>query len=229
MKKFQILCFAILSMALFSSCNDDSGTYVSQLFTDSQKSLAIKTCLEASTDTAVNHLCVSNGFSGYNNGVYRIDYSGVQNVFDTLAAHDYGYLNDSLILFTNRMAEGCGVVVKTAFKDAIGNLVVHDLDELINGDDHAITDYFVQMKSHDLREAMRTPVGIRMDIYKVTETWNDMAGKYYTITNKPLTYDVQGYVIDKMLNGLFEEMRNEEYLIRTDSTHRNSADSLLGL
>ena len=35
--------------------------------------------------------------------------------------------------------------------------------------------------------------------------------------------------ITKMLNGILEEMRNEEYMIRYDETHRVSADSLLGM
>lgn len=229
MKKIQILCLAVLSMVFFSSCKDDSGIYAGQLFTNSEKAAAIKACLNSSLDTAVAHLCTSGGFSEYNDGLYKLDFSANQAMMDTLAAHGFGNLSDSLILHTNRMAESCYTVVKSSVGDAIDNLVVYDYDALINGDDYAITDYFAETKGNAIKEAMRSQVQIRMNVFGVDNIWNDMVGKYYSITNQPVNYDLQGYILTKMLNGILEEMRNEEYMIRYDETHRVSADSLLGL
>lgn len=229
MKKFQLLCLAVLCALFFSSCKDDSGIYAGHLFTNSEKASAIKTCLNSSLDTAVAHLCNSNGFSSYKDGLYKLDFSVNRAMMDTLAAHGFGNLSDSLILHANRMAESCNSVVKTAFGDAIDNLVVYDYDALIKGGDYAITDYFAEMKSNAVKEAMRSQVQIRLNVFGVSNTWNEMVNQYYQITNQPVSYDVQGYVLEKMLNGILEEMRCEEYLIRNDETHRVSADSLLGL
>ncbi len=228
MKKIQILCLAVLCAMFFSSCKDDSGTYAEHLFTNSEKSAAIKACLNSSLDTAVAHLCTSGGFSDYKEGFYKLDFSANRAMMDTLAAHGFGNLSDSLILHANRMAENCNSVVKTAFGDAIDNLVVYDYDALIKGGDYAITDYFAEMKGNTVKEAMRSQVQIRMNVFGVSDTWNEMVNQYYQITNQPVTYDVQGYVLEKMLNGILEEMRCEEYLIRNDEFHRVSADSLLG-
>ena len=229
MKKFQLLCLAVLCALFFSSCKDDSGIYAGHLFTNSEKASAIKTCLNSSLDTAVANLCNSNGFSSYKDGLYKLDFSANRAMMDTLAAHGFGNLSDSLILHANRMAESCNSVVKTAFGDAIDNLVVYDYDALIKGGDYAITDYFAEMKGNAVKEAMRSQVQIRLNVFGVSNTWNEMVNQYYQITNQPVSYDVQGYVLEKMLNGILEEMRCEEYLIRNDETHRVSADSLLGL
>ena len=222
MKKFQILCIAVLSVALFNSCKDDSGTYAEYLHTNGEKAAAVKRCLDISLDTAVAHLCHSGGFYEYKDGLYRLDFSANQAMMDTLAAHNYSYLSDSLIRFANRMAESCGSVARTAFGDAIKDMVVADYDALIKGDGTPITDYFKKFQYSTVRDALRSQVSIRMSLFNVNNVWNEMVGNYYSITHQPVSYDVQGYVLDAMMNGFLEEMRCEEFLIRTDSTHRDS-------
>ncbi|MBQ3850714.1 MAG: DUF4197 family protein [Bacteroidales bacterium] len=44
----------------------------------------------------------------------------------------------------------------------------------------------------------------------------------------PVNFDIQNYVVEKMLDGLLQEMRLEEGYIRTDSTHRSETMELLG-
>lgn len=222
MKKFQILCMAVLCIALFNSCKDDSGMYAEYLHTNGEKTTAIKTCLNASLDTAVAHLCHSGGFYEYKDGLYKLDFSNNQAMMDTLAAHSYTYLSDSLIRCANRLAESCDAVSKTAFGDAIKNMVITDFDALIKGEGTPITDYFEQTQYYTVRDALKSQVSIRMNLFKVNDVWDEMVGNYYSITHQPVTYDVQGYILNSMMNGLLEEMRCEEFLIRTDSTHRDS-------
>ncbi len=228
MKKIQIICLAALAAALFGSCHDDSGTYASQLFTNSEKSSAIKSCLTCSLDTAVAHLCTPDGFSEYKDGLYRLDFSGNRAMTDTLALHSYGYLSDSLVYHANRLAESCGSVVRSAFSDAISGLTLYDYDALINGGGTAVTDYFAERETPALREALKSQVSIRMSLFQVDDFWSEMVSQYYGITHQTVSFDVQGYIIDKMTDGILEEMRCEEVLIRTDSTHRMHADSIVG-
>lgn len=227
MKKIKIFAIALLSILVLGSCSDDSGRYAEPLYTNSQKSNAITICLKASLDTSIVRLCDADGFSSYKDELYKLDYKNIQSMMDTLAAHDFGYLNDSLIRYSNRLAESCGSVVKTSFGSAIDKLVVYDLDELIKGNTSAITDYFASMQSSMLREGLSSQVSIRMGLFKVNETWEAMQSHYYDIVRKPYSFDIQGYIIDKMVNGIVEEMRCEEYLIRTDSTHRVPAVEML--
>ena len=230
MKKLSIIMGMILfaAVALFS-CRDESGEFVEQLYTNAQKELAIKDCLRASADSALNHLCVADGFYNYNNAVYRIDYSSLQSsLFDTLNRHGYGGLVDSLILHTNRLAENCKAQLAPLFTTAIDSLEIIDYDALIHGNRNAITKYFEIYKYQYLKPAFQTPVSIRMSLFGVTPVWNEMNQLYSQYANSPLNFDIQGYVAGKMLDGLLEEMSVEEALIRTDTTHQSESMELFG-
>lgn len=220
----------MLAAALFCSCEDHSDLYVTQLFTNDQKANAFTACLTSSMDSAVSHLCSADGFYLYRDAAYRIDFRNIQHsVFDTLNNHQLGFLADSLIYYTNRMAESCNAPVTTAFKSAIKSITFRDHDALIHDNDHAITDYFEFYKRNELIDSLRSPVSIRMNIYNVNSCWASVMNAYNQYGTVPVNIDLQGYIINKMLDGLFEEMRLEEYNVRMDSTHRVSADSLLGL
>ena len=230
MKKLNIILgLAVFAMVTLFSCKDETGVFVDQVYTNNQKATAIRACLLASADTAISHLCVADGFYIYKDSAYRIDYSALQNsLFDTLANHGYGNLADSLILFTNRMAESCGAQLSPSFKEAINKMEILDYDRLVDGEDGDITDYFNLYETEYLKSAFQTPVSIRLSLYGVNSTWNAMVQKYTQYATTPLNFDLQNYVIDKMLDGLIQEMRLEEALIRSDSTHRTETMRLLG-
>lgn len=230
MKKLSIILgIALISAVTLFSCKDESGIYVEQLYTNAQKELAIKECLRTSADSAVNHLCVDDGFYSYHDADYRIDYDLLQaSLFDTLENHGYGYLSDTLILRTNRLAESCGGQVLSALKTAIDSLTISDLDALVKGSPDAITRYFTLMKYTELKSAFQTPVSIRMSLYGVNATWNEMVQHYAQYTTTPLNFDIQNYIVEEMLDGILTEMTIEEGLIRTDSTHRSEKTKMLG-
>jgi len=228
MKKLRIL-FGMVALAavMFTSCKDESGLYVEQLYTNAQMETAIKTCLRTSADSAVNHLCVPNGYYNYNEAAYRIDYASLQSsLFDTLRNHNYGDLGDSLIVFTNRLAENCGGQVLPALKAAIDSLKITDYQTLVDGD-MTITHYFELYKYSTVKSAMQSPVSIRMSLFGVSETWNEMLQKYYQYTNVPLNFDLQNYIVEKMLDGILKEMAIEEENIRTDPEHRTDVTEML--
>ena len=219
----------VTALFLAQSCVDESGEYVRQLFTDGQKESAFATCLTAASDSAMVHLCVPDGYSQYQDGAYKIDFSPIQtSVFQTLIDNDCGYLVDSMIMLSNRVAENCSpTIMRPIFKEAISNLKFYDHDNLINGGTDVITNYFVRFMNADMKSAMQSPVSIRMNLFGVNDCWNQIVARYYQYGGQPVSFDVQNYVIDKMLDGLYEEMRVEELNIRSDYSHCVSADSLL--
>ena len=223
MKKLNfIFGIIIFAAVILFSCEDDSGLYVEQLYTNSQKEKAIKACLTVSSDSALNHLCAVGGFSSYRDGIYSIDYAPLNNsLFDTLSRHGYGYLCDSLVTFSNRLAENCKAQLAPCFTSAIDTLIITDYDALIKGDLDAITNYFELLEYRYLTSAFQTPVSIRMSLFGVSQTWNEMLQRYAQYSTVPISFDVQNYMVDKMLDGLLQEMRIEERLIRTDTSHRN--------
>ncbi len=230
MKKLNIILGVVLFAAMVMvSCDDKSGDYVEQMYTNAQKSTAIKECLKVSADSALNHLCDNNGFYDYSNGQYRIDFTPVQtSLFDTLNNHDYGYLIDTLIWNANRLAASSKAQLASPLTTAIDSLEIVDYDALIDGGETAITDYFELYKYRYLKSAFQSPVSIRMNLYNVTPVWNEMLQKYAQYTSTPLNFDIQNYIVEKILDDVLMEMSVEESLIRTDTTHRSNATDLLG-
>lgn len=229
MKKIKILCAVVSVLLLMSSCKDETGMYVDQIYTTSQKNAAIKDCLTQSKDSALSHLYTGEGYYTYNDGEYRILFHDIHPaMLDTLANHGMGYLIDSLVVTTNRMAVSCRTNVSDALTQAISGMVYYSYDTLLTGGDYAITNYFKLFKKDMLESSLQSPVSIRMNVYGVNNIWNTLVQRYYEICNVPVSVDVQSYIMDKMLDGIFEEMRVEEYLIRTDPEHQNDNTALLG-
>ena len=229
MKKLTVTIIAIFAALTFFSCKDESGTYVEQLYTNAQKENAIRACMDACADTAVKHLCVPDGFYSYANETYRIDYAPLESsLFDTLTNHGYGNLIDSLILRTNRLAESCGSQVGTALHTAVDSIPITDHDALVKGEYDAITRYFELYEYRYLKGAFKSPVSVRMSIFRVSDVWNEMVQRYMQYTPVPLNFDIQDYIVEEMLESILSEMAEEEFLVRTDSTHRTDAMKLLG-
>lgn len=219
---------ALISTAclLLFSCKDETGKFIGQLYTDAQKQQAVKACLTASCDTALNRLCTYDGFYG---GDARIDFAALPGgITDTLTAHNYGYLIDSLILSTNRIAEGCGVQISPYFKKAIDTLDYSPAAILISGADNAITKYYENNEREYLRNTVKVPMGLRMNLFGVNDLWNEIVAKYYEYAKVPVSFDIQDYVVNKMLSVIFAEMEKEEYMIRTDEGHRNDDMMIFG-
>lgn len=230
MKKFKILLVTLLAVVLVTSCKDETDTYVRHLYSNSTKATAFKTCLSTSLDSAVNHLCVANGFYQSQNGRYRIDYSALPaSVFDTLARYNYAYLSDSLVTMTNKLAESCGDPIDDAFSDAIKKLEFVDYDALLYGDSTAITDYFKLYKYSALYASLQSPVSIRMNLYGVNDLWAHVLNIYHQHNSTPVNFDLQGYIVDKIIDDVLYEMAIEEINIRTYASHRSENDSILGL
>ncbi len=218
-----LLLIALLPMlsCLFTSCKDETGQYVEQLYTNSEKNRAVKACLKVSADSAVNHLFKHNGFYDMND--YRIDFSTIENtVFDTLDKYGKSDLKDSLILLTNRMVEGCGAQLTPLIKKAIDTLEIFDAERLIKGAENAITRYFQLQSTSYLKNLFQSPISIRMNVLGINNLWNEVYKEYIKHSSTALNFDVQNYVVEKVLFNIYNEMEIEEYLIRTDSTHRGS-------
>ena len=220
MKKLKIVCLAMFAAVMLFSCKDTTGDYVEQLYSNNQKEQAIKACLQASADTASAHLFVVDGFYAYNDSVYRIDFAPVQNtLFSVLTDNGYGYLVDSLIRSVNRLAESCGGQVTPSLKAAVDSLKILNYDALVKGGDDAITSYYEMYEYKYLKSAVSIAVSVRMEVYNVSGLWAMMLNKYIQYTNTPLNFDIQNYVVESMLAAIFQEMRLEEGLIRTDPDH----------
>ncbi|HIP36927.1 MAG TPA: DUF4197 domain-containing protein [Crocinitomix sp.] len=120
----------------------------------------------------------------------------------------------------NRAAEEASKKATPIFVDAIKNMSIADGFTILRGSDSAATMYLQEHTTGKLVEAFRPVVHNAIQKVKLTEYWNPVAEKYnfvQRLRNKPeVTTDLDGYVTERGINGLFFLVKQEEKKIRKD-------------
>ena len=227
MKKLLFLLLG-LGVLVMVSCKDTSGNYVANLLTYTQMENAFNDCLSQATETAVEYLCPEDeldyalgyGFYDYQSHVYRITMpTSARAIVDSLTAHGQGALIDTMVLHINRAAEASGSAIGNEFSSARSNLTYVNHQSLVNtSNTSAITNYFKTQCYNQIRQSLITPVQMKLNEKGVSAEWNNILSLYYTYNPQPVSLDLYGHIVDKMLDGVFTEMGKAEKLIRTDAT-----------
>ena len=96
-----------------------------------------------------------------------------------------------------------------------------DAEEILKGGDTAATDYFRGKTSNKIYDAFKPIVSSSMDEVGVTHNYKEMMNKYGSIPFvEKETLDLDHYVTNKALEGLFQMVGQEEKKIRTDPAAR---------
>lgn len=219
MKKIKLLLISFIILS-FSGCYDESGEYASEFLLETEIVQGLKQCLNISVDTANSHLSVPNGYSEYNNGIYRITLpSETKAIQDSLAA-DYQYLIDSLLYKINLTAEKSGSSVKSAFNSVVSSTSFISPEKLLKGEENAITNYFRSSRTNAVIGELKGYVQTTMVMNEVPVYWNQILLTYATFDSIPVSIDLTQSILQQMVNHLLSEMESEEKMIRADSTHR---------
>jgi hypothetical protein len=138
-----------------------------------------------------------------------------------LRAVGYGPKVDEFVLSMNRAAERAAPSAKQIFWDAIAAMSFDDARKILSGGDTAATEYFRGKTTDKLTTAFRPIVERATNEVGVTRQYKDLVGRYQAIPfAKSESLDVDGYVVDKALLGLFHVLGEEEKKIRTNPTAR---------
>lgn len=133
----------------------------------------------------------------------------------------YGPRVDEFILSMNRAAERAAPHAKPIFRNAITAMTFDDARTILAGGDTAATEYFRVKTTDKLTVAFRPVVTKAMNEVGVTRQYKDLVARYQTIPFvKSETFDIDQYVVDESLDGLFHVVGEEERKIRTDPTAR---------
>ena len=177
--------------------------------------------LEVGTGNAVSTVSQTDGY--LNNPAIRIPLpENVKKVEKLLRASGFGSQIDEFELSMNRAAERAAPEAKTIFFDAIKQMSFTDARQILDGPDDAATQYF-QDKTTDRLQAMFKPITHRaMSEVGVTNYYQSIDNKIKTIpfAADQMNFDLDQYVTDKALNGLFLMLGAEEKKIRQDPAAR---------
>jgi len=126
----------------------------------------------------------------------------------------------------NRAAEEATKEALPIFVDAIKNMSVSDGFAILNGGDGAATKFLKDQTTAKLVAAFAPKVETAIANVKLTEYWNPIITKYnsaMTFTGgEKLNPDLNKYITEKAISGLFYMVEQEENKIRKDPMARVS-------
>ena len=187
---------------------------------DAKIGAGLKEALQAATEKTVSLTGKTDGY--FANQAIKILMPEKLRSFETgLRAVGYGGQLDELVLGMNRAAERAAPQAKQIFFDAIGDMSFDDARKLLNGGDTAATEYFRGKTTPRLTTAFRPVVEQSMSQVGVSRQYKDLVGRFDSIPfAKSQAFDLDGYVVDRGLGGLFTVLGEQEKQIRTNPTAR---------
>jgi hypothetical protein len=221
MKKILILLAAIP----FFSCEplqQTSGAPSSNNITQQGKiAEALKQALTIGTQNSTNKLSAVDGFFA-DAAVKILMPPEAQNVEKTLRQFGLGNLVDKTILSLNRAAEDAAKSATPIFVDAIKQMTISDALGILQGGDFAATNYFKQKTTASLTAAFSPIISTSLNKVDATKYWNDMFTAYNKFSLKKVPTDLNAYVTQKAIDGIFYQVGLEEQKIRKDPAARTT-------
>ncbi len=187
---------------------------------DSTVASGLKEALSIGTENAVKNVSQVDGYFG--NLIIKILLpEKIQAVADVLEKIGYQKQVDEFILSMNRAAEKAAPKAASFFVDAIKEMTFDDARKILNGGDTSATDFFKNKTSDKLYNAFKPVISSSMEEVGVTRSYKEMMAPYESLPlvgNESLNLD--HYVTNKALDGLFYMIGQEEKKIRTDPAAR---------
>lgn len=213
-----VLCVGLLAGLTFSQTNKPKVS-------DNEIASGLKEALTKGVKFAVNSLGKEDGF--YRNLRVKIPLPGkIAKAEKTLRAFGQGKRVDEFVLSMNRAAEKAVPVAIDVFVDAIKQMTFDDARKILfSKEQDSATQFFRRTSEETLRTKFRPLVEEATTSVGVTQKYKDMIGRYGFI-GKAIgedASDLDGYVTQKALDGLFLLVADEEKKIRKDPIGRTTA------
>ena len=123
----------------------------------------------------------------------------------------------------NRAAERAAPQAKTIFFNAIEAMTLTDLKQILNGPDDAATRYFEKKMTPQLVHAMRPIIDESLNQVGAVRLYKDLTRQFQSIPFAPkINTDLNRYVIEKGIDGLFYYLAREEAAIRNNPAKRTT-------
>ena len=148
----------------------------------------------------------------------------IRKMEKALRVAGFGKKLDELVLGMNRAAETAAPFAKDIFFDAIKQLTIADAQKLLKGTDTAATDFFREKTTPQLTVLFKPPVAKVMGEVGVSQQFSQFFAQVSKLPFlKMEKLDLESYVVDRALFGLFYVLGQEETKIRRDPAARVTA------
>ncbi|MGA3679446.1 DUF4197 domain-containing protein [Pseudomonas graminis] len=176
----------------------------------------LKDALTQSAQVAVKQLGVPGGFS--NNKDVRIELPGnLGKVAKKMKQFGMGAQVDQLETSMNQAAEAAMPQAQTLLVDAVKKMSVSDAKAILSGGKDSATQYLSTSSREQIRAKFLPIVKQATDKVGLAQKYNAFAGQAATLgVLDGKSSNIEGYVTEKALNGLFEMIAKQEETIRAN-------------
>ena len=190
--------------------------------TSSEISLGLKQALEVGTILSSERLATKDGYLG-NLAIKILFPEEAQKAERTLRSLGFNTLADNVINSLNRAAEDAAQEAKPIFISAIKEMTIADASNILLGrQNDAATQYFKRVTSDQLRIKFQPIVQNSLTKVGATRYWGDVVNTYNQVPFVTrINPDLEAFVTQKAIDGLFLEIAKEELKIRTNISARS--------
>ncbi len=183
----------------------------------------LKEALQIGIKNSVNLTSVTDGF--FKNSAIKLPFPE-DAIKVKQKAIDLGMSSqvEKFELTLNRAAEDATKAALPIFADAITNMTIQDGFKILNGGDGAATKYLRDNTTAKLTAAFAPKVAESINKVKLTEYWNPIITKYNSVMaitgGQKMNPDLNAFVTERAILGLFKLVEQEENKIRKDPMAR---------
>jgi len=183
----------------------------------------LKEALTVGSKNSANSASKTDGF--YKNALIFIPFPPEAiKVKNTLESAGLSNLTNDFVLSLNRAAEDASKKAFPIFSEAITSMTINDAMGILKGADDAATTYLKNKTSAKLKAEFKPIIKQSIDKVKVTSYWNPIATNYNRLTaltgGEQVNPNLEEYITDRAMEGLFKLIAREEALIRKDPAAR---------
>jgi hypothetical protein len=187
---------------------------------ESEIAKGLKEALDVGTKNAVGAVSKTDGF--FKNPKVKIPFPPeVKKVDNAVRKVGMNKQADDFVMALNRAAEDAAKSATPIFADVIKSMTLSDAKSILKGNETAATEFMKGKTSDELATKFRPIVQQSMQKVQVTKYWKPIATKYNQLPmTQKVNPDLEKYVTDKAIEGLFKMIAEEEIKIRKDPAAR---------
>lgn len=188
--------------------------------TSTQASNGLKEALSRGITTATTETGKPGGYE--NNPLIKIGMPDrLKTIEKGLRAIGLGIQVDRFEHSMNAAAEQAAPAAKSIFMQALKSMTIDDALKIVTGGNTAGTEYFKRTASVQVSDAFRPIIEKAMASNGVTDKFDGLMKSAPQLPfMKAQSFDVNNYVLEKSVDGLFTMMAEEEKKIRTNPAAR---------
>jgi len=215
------LCSAQIDLLKMASTK--ASTLLSSSATKDEVAKGLREALVVGADKATESTSAKGGF--YDNKIIRIPFPAeAEKMKKTLQKAGMQSQITDFEKSINSAAELATKEVLIIFVDAITNMSIQDAFQILKGANTAATSYLKKQTNVQLYDKIKPIAKKAFQQVEVTKYWNPLVKTYNTIPfTKPVNPDLEDYVTNKTIEGIFVLIANQEKEIRDNPKARTSA------